>query len=199
MSFFLFILALVAGLVILRKMDRSKLKLILPVGAILITGLFIYYIFSGGGEKAALTGSERIDSIEATAGDTYGRLNIESGPVSSAKDRVAIARKRVKLPTPIQDVEFQMQDVNAGNDRSLPGATDRDYKLIMKVHPQNLGRWTTGFDKIRDYDYSWMENTPRFEKWGIQSQPEIYKRPGEESYILIFRRESIIAKRFEAH
>jgi len=198
MNFLIFLLAIVLGILIIRKISKRTLNRLLISGVLLITGVVIYFTFwnQSNGTSSAM---DRLDSLESVAGTNGPVLDIESTNINLSSDRVAMVKKRIKTASPILDAEFDIYDVNAGNSRSIPGASDRDYRVIMKIRSEYLLRWSKGMERVPDYDYSWMKSTPRFEKWKIQSRPKIYKRPNEESYVLIFNRENIVAKRFEVH
>jgi len=76
--------------------------------------------------------------ILLSCGDSSSK--IESKSYSSPEKRIQILKNHFNLKSEIIDAEYDIYDVNM-NPRSIPGATDRDYKIIVKINPSDFSKW----------------------------------------------------------
>ena len=68
------------------------------------------------------------------------RTTVKSSDIQSAKNRIKELGKLFVLRSEIIDAEYEIYDVNINN-RSIPGPTDRDYRVVLKVKPEDLEKW----------------------------------------------------------
>jgi hypothetical protein len=72
-----------------------------------------------------------------------------------AAERIGILEKRFKLRTPVLAAWYILYDANTSA-RSVPGATDRDFRVCLKVKTSDVSRW---YDRNRitsfPHDFSW--------------------------------------------
>lgn len=88
------------------------------------------------------------------AGTPAGVNTVRSVDIPAA-ERIGILEKRLKLRTPVLAAWYILYDANTSA-RSVPGATDRDFRVCLKVKPSDVSRWydrnsITSFP----HDFSW--------------------------------------------
>lgn len=65
---------------------------------------------------------------------------IESKKYKTKQERIKVLKKYFKLRSEILDARYTIFDVNLNN-RSIPGPTSRDFKVIVKIDPANFQKW----------------------------------------------------------
>ena len=93
--------------------------------------LLLIVLMSCGGS------SDKIDRINDSSSDT---CKIESKNYSSPEKRIQVLKNHFNLKSEVIDAEYDIYDVNM-NPRSIPGPTDRDYKIIVKINPPDFSKW----------------------------------------------------------
>ncbi|MEL6820147.1 MAG: hypothetical protein AAFP70_00200 [Calditrichota bacterium] len=127
--------------------------------------------------------------------------SLDSHEISSRLDRVNTLRAEIKAPTDFYDAEFQLFNVNGfSNSRiSVPGASSWDYKFVVKLNMADISPWLEGFEEMSraEYDQSWTNDLTKHmpERWSRSDSPEMYKRPGQDVVIILYRSEGILFKR----
>lgn len=86
-----------------------------------------------------------------------------SGPVLTSKnsnneERIKVLKQEIAVKSTIEWTEFELFDVNR-NDRNVPGASNKDYQIIIKTYPDKIENWTK--DKQNwitsfPHDYQWI-------------------------------------------
>jgi hypothetical protein len=116
--------------------------------------------------------------------------------------RIDIFHGEIKSPE-IIDVEYDFFNVNGfSNSRTLvPGASDVDYKYVVKVDTAYISWWTEG--KVRDeandsFNCTWCDELIEVRKknWLFTSRPEHYHQVGDVS-VTVYRPEGIIFLRYK--
>lgn len=59
----------------------------------------------------------------------------------SDTEKIKIIKEKIEVKSPIEWTEFELFDVN-GDARSIPGPSSKDYKIVIKVHPDFIAEWT---------------------------------------------------------
>lgn len=126
---------------------------------------------------------------------------LDSKEYPNKKDRIKIVSENVILASKIYDTEFKLFNVNGfTNTRNLdvPGASSWHYELVVKIDSNDISPWLQGFIEIKhlNSDWSWANqlNKTRKENWESTSKPLFYKRPNEEVYIILYKKEGILYK-----
>jgi hypothetical protein len=127
---------------------------------------------------------------------------LRSIDLNNSSERVDVLSKEIKVFSPIKDAEFELFYVNGFHTKrntSVPGASSYDYKFALKIHVNDISKWTEGFvrnDSLK-YDDRWTESLIQIRKnnWKRHSKPFIFERKGEDTRLFVFLDEGIIFKR----
>lgn len=123
---------------------------------------------------------------------------MNSENLTTPKARTEAVSKYFNVRTEIKDVEFDIYDVNLNN-RSIPGPSDRDYKMAFLLPEGKIDPWlsdvvVTSFPK----DYSWgLELIKGNDNFTLGSEPEMYT--GDNKTVILFRKENILFMRIQQH
>jgi len=124
--------------------------------------------------------------------------HVNSENLTTPKARTEAVSKYFNVRTEIKDVEFDIYDVNLNN-RSIPGPSDRDYKMAFLLPEGKIDPWlsdvvVTSFPK----DYSWgLELIKGNDNFTLGSEPEMYT--GDNKTVILFRKENILFMRIQQH
>lgn len=72
-----------------------------------------------------------------SCGETRNGINSKG---QQTDKKVQVLKLFIKIKSPIKDAEFQLYDVNH-NGNSIPGASDKNYKIILFVEPKDVSLW----------------------------------------------------------
>ena len=110
--------------------------------------------------------------------------------------KIAFLRKYLVMPSQVQATEFHIEYHD--NDGGLvPGPSEWDMRVVMKVDPAKLPLWTDGFTPAEGADLSWGYTLlPSEKRWAIKSKPKVYQRG--HAVVAIFETEGIVFKRVHA-
>lgn len=134
----------------------------------------------------------------------YGCSNnnrLTSENMNNKKKRIQTLRNEIEVLSELENVEFDLYNVNGfSNSRAtIPGASSYDYKICLKVNPDDVEEWLTGMFKFTptEYDDGWMTDITltRKKDWKITSEPEFYTRKGDNVILILYRKDGIIFKR----
>ncbi|MBN1525364.1 MAG: hypothetical protein JW904_12825 [Spirochaetales bacterium] len=91
------------------------------------------------------------------SGCPAGSNRVTSREFKTSVERVHALKKYYHPKTGIIDTEFDIFDVNMNAERSIPGASSRDFKLILYVAPGDIDAWidTTEITSF-PVDYNWV-------------------------------------------
>lgn len=121
--------------------------------------------------------------------------HVTSSEIKTSQERIGKLKKYFTPKTDILDTEFDIFDVNIDATRSIPGATSKDFKIVLLVDPINMDSWTID-TKISSstVDYQWIsdliKNNSNFKP---VSKPLLFTGVGRE--VIIFKVEGIIGIR----
>jgi hypothetical protein len=116
-----------------------------------------------------------------------------SSDFSDDQAKVEFLKKYLKMYSEIEATEFHVryQDNSGG---LVPGPSDWDMQVVMKMPKDKVGLWTRGLEKTVEADLSWGDDLlPNDERWAIRSKPMIYSRGS--SVVAVFESEGIVFKR----
>ena len=124
---------------------------------------------------------------------------IDSTSIKTTAKRIqALENEDLVLFSKILDTEFDIYNVNRKNTRGIPGPSDWDYKIALKVNANDVPAWTKGYIPITapNLDLSWglnlIKNKPN---WTIKSTPQLYKNKNNNAILVVYTPENIILKR----
>lgn len=70
--------------------------------------------------------------------------------------RIQVLEKAIKLKSAILSTEFVLYDANGSG--SVPGASSKDYKVFIRLRPEDIHLWTA--DKA-----NWITSFPKDRDW----------------------------------
>jgi hypothetical protein len=126
---------------------------------------------------------------------------LDSDDYENKMERIEKLKMEIKPFSDFQDAEFELFNVNGFQNQrtSVPGASSWDYKFVIKVDTVNISKWTTGMTEVdlTEYNDSWTKEIikDRKQNWQTFSNPQYFKRNGENVTMLVFKNEGIIYKR----
>lgn len=129
----------------------------------------------------------------------YNNSNrILSKNIDDTDKKIETLKKYFKVRSPILDTEYDIYDVNINN-RSIPGPTDRDYKIILKVDTYYLDAWTenevvTSFPFKFDWANDLIANKDAFDLTGPAM---MYS--GQNKTMMVYNKTGIILIRIVQH
>ncbi len=117
---------------------------------------------------------------------------VKSSFYKTKEERINSLKNFFHPRSEIKDAEFEIYDVNMNN-CSIPGPTDRDYRIAVIMDTVYLDKWKDEnmHRAVKPFNYEWgielIKNNPAY---NISTLPEAYKTDGREMYI--FKKEGII-------
>lgn len=85
-----------------------------------------------------------------------GKNRIRSIEYSASDKRIAVLSELITMKSAVIDAAFDLYNVNM-NPRTIPGATDIDYKVVILVSPENVAAWSVGKSlSSLSHDTSWV-------------------------------------------
>ena len=82
----------------------------------------------------------------------------------SLEQRILELGKAISLKSDVLDTEFVLYDANRSS--SVPGASNKDYKVFIRVRSAEVHKWTDGKD-------NWLTSFPKDHSW----LPELVRDP----------------------
>ncbi len=120
-----------------------------------------------------------------------------SGQFATDAEKTAFLRRYVTLYSAVEATEFHIvYHDNAGG--RIPGPSDWDMRVALKVAPANEPAWTSGLQEVSPIgiDLSWGTELPLSDSlWARTSAPRVYQRAGGGVIVAAFATEGIILKR----
>jgi hypothetical protein len=132
-------------------------------------------------------------------GDTSATLTTDTASAQFATDaeKIAFLRRHVTLYSAVETTEFHIiYHDNAGG--RVPGPSDWDMRVALKVAPTDVAAWTSGLHKIdgAGVDLSWgTDLLPDIPRWARTSQSWVYERTGGGVMVAAFASNGVILKR----
>ncbi|OGC05566.1 hypothetical protein A2230_08730 [candidate division WOR-1 bacterium RIFOXYA2_FULL_36_21] len=171
----------------------SKQKLIfIFIG---IFGVFLIAFLAVAGNKM---------TYRATLGNSYKSLTTKTKSTSflSKQDKFNFLEKYIKFFSPIIDTEYYIDyHDNSANGMTIPGPSDYDMFIVLKVAPKDVNKWLAGFEEISSVQMcQWLkklfDGRPELNSnsWKRISRPSFLMRKNGSAYIIAFLNEGIIFK-----
>lgn len=125
---------------------------------------------------------------------------VESRNYSSSAKRINVLKRYFKTRSDILDTVFKIYDVNM-NTRSIPGPTDRDYQIILKIDPKEIDTWhepqsVTSFPFEYDWAFALLKETGHND-FDLSGSKIFYS--SENKKMIIFQDTGVIFIRIEQH
>ncbi len=122
--------------------------------------------------------------------------HVSSVGIANCEDRVLELKKYFNLKSNIIDTHFKIYDANLNN-RSVPGATSRDYKIALKLDPSLILKWTNDVKPVKNpNDLAWA-NDPvitSLEGFSVSEMPQYLGN--EYKQLIVYPKSGIIFLRF---
>jgi len=131
-------------------------------------------------------------------GDTGVSLTTDTYSAQFARDaeKFAFLRRYVTLSSAVEATEFHIvYHDNAGG--RVPGPSDWDMRVALKVAPADVPAWTSGLHEIdgAGVDLWWgTDLLPNIPRWARASQPRIYERTEDGVIVATYAPEGVILK-----
>lgn len=111
--------------------------------------------------------------------------------------KIQFLKKYVKLNSEISAAEFHIRYHD--NSQGVPGPSDYDMQIIMKMPTENLPLWITGMKQTQEpVDFSWARKLALgSRKWAVASKPATYENG--RTTMAVFRPEGIVYKRISSN
>lgn len=133
--------------------------------------------------------------------DFSSSSKLDSDEYGDKMERIEILKNEIKYHSDILDAEYELFNVNGfkNSRQSIPGASSWDYKFAIRIDPNDVSKWTSGFSKsnIAFADEKWTKEiiVNRIKNWETSSEPECFIRDNEKVIMFVFKEEGIIFKR----
>jgi len=117
--------------------------------------------------------------------------------IDEPSKRIERLKEYYNLKSEIIDTEFEIFDVNYNANRSIPGPTNRDYKIVVLVKPEYIDDWTNEFT-ITSFplNYDWVDELIKDNNnFNIYTSPMMYTGVNKE--LILFEKEGIILIRIK--
>jgi hypothetical protein len=125
------------------------------------------------------------------AAEAKRTTDTRSSDFSDDQAKMAFLKKYLKMYSEIEATEFHVRYQD--NSGLVPGPSNWDMQVVMKIPRDKLGPWTTGLKKTDQADLSWgYDLLPKDERWAIRSKPTIYCRG--QTVVAVFESEGIVFK-----
>ena len=131
-------------------------------------------------------------------GETSASLTTDTHSAQFATDaeKIAFLDRYITLYSAVEATEFHIvyHDNAAG---AVPGPSDWDMRVALKVAPADVSAWTNGLQEINSagVDLSWgTDLIPDTSSWTLASQPRVFERAGGGVLVAAFAAEGVILK-----
>lgn len=107
--------------------------------------------------------------------------------------KIQFLKRYLSFPTAVEAAEFHVvYHDNSGG--MVPGPSDWDMQVVLKVAPQDLSAWTHNLKVTSEQqDLAWGYRLAQQRGWKPQSKPKVYTGAGK--IVAVFEKEGFIFKR----
>ncbi len=128
---------------------------------------------------------------------TQSQNHIYSHDFHTSLDRINALKKCFVLRTEIFDTAFDIYDVNMNN-RTIPGPTDRDYRIVLKMDSSYIREWIKDV-QITSFpiNYDWAKELLKENNFSIGSVSGIFTGPDKQ--VIVFQNDGIILFRIRQY
>ncbi len=126
---------------------------------------------------------------------------MNSSSIVDKEKRISALMSEINEPSEILDAEFLLFNVNGftHSRASLPGASGWDYKFVVRIDSSNIDKWIDNrFFRSNNFESEWADKLikSRDVNWETDSEPEYYRTSDSLVFLIVYRKECIIYKRF---
>ena len=160
-------------------------KKMIFTSCLLLVGITVVLIVASG----SLSDDSFLERQNNKTTDTW------SFEFKEADEKLAFLSEYLTMPSDIIDAEYHIvyHDNSAG---MIPGPSDWDIRVALKVKPENIPLWLDGFTAVSPEEIDliwWSELASGSISWS-NANAEYYKRDNGFSYLVIFPDENVILK-----
>jgi hypothetical protein len=136
--------------------------------------------------------------IPSSGTKTSGSLttDTQSAQLATDAEKIAFLRRYITLYSAVETTEFHIvYHDNAGG--AVPGPSDWDMRVALKVAPANISAWTSGLQESEGagVDLTWgTDLLPDASRWARTTQPRVYERASGGVLVAAFAPEGVIFK-----
>jgi hypothetical protein len=95
-----------------------------------------------------------------------------SSQFATNKEKIAFLERYLKLPTKVEAAEFHIVYYDNSQGR-VPGPSDWDMRVIVKVAPENIDRWLESLAETTEpFDITWVYEFAK--DWQLTSSPKFF-------------------------
>lgn len=107
---------------------------------------------------------------------------VNSKNLTTPEERISKLKNYFHLRGNTLDAEFDIFDVNIGASRSIPGASSRDYNVVLLLDANETNLWKEDVtESTSPLDYSWAEDLVKNnQNFSTTGTPEFYTSPNKE-------------------
>ena len=122
--------------------------------------------------------------------------NTWSANIKDHDGKIEFMEKYLVCPTKVLDAEYHIvfQDNSKG---LVPGPSDWRITAMIKINPDDIAEWTKNMEEISEKQ---MDRTMLDEltipDWDLSGEAAYYKRPNEQSYLVVYEKQGILLKYF---
>lgn len=118
-----------------------------------------------------------------------------SAQFANDAEKIAFLKQYLTLHSEIEGTEFHIRyyDHSMG---LVPGPSDWDIQVVLKIAPENLSAWTSGWQlgSSQNVDLSWgYALLPQEPRWKVESQPAVSIQLND--VMAVFEQEGILFRR----
>ena len=112
------------------------------------------------------------------------------------EEKLSFLTEYIVAPSEILDAEYHIffHDNSGG---LVPGPSDWDIRVAIKIKPENIFLWTEDFEKTTSAEINltwWNKLSTDYILWTDNANVEFYKRENKFSYLVVFKDAGIILK-----
>jgi hypothetical protein len=143
-----------------------------------VCGSLLYFV------RGRESGKSTIDRASLTT-DT------QSSRFATKEEAIQFLEPYLDLPTVIEDTAYHI--VYHDNSQGVPGPSDWDMKIALKVSSQDIDAWLEGYAVSSEpFDITWGYEFAETRGWTIATKPAFYTKAGEQ--IAVFISEGVMFK-----
>jgi hypothetical protein len=106
------------------------------------------------------------------------------------EEAIVFLEPYIKLTTKPLDLAYHI--VYHDNSQGIPGPSDWDMKLAVKVLPEDIDKWLEGASVTEPFDMSWVSELLKGKDWNVSSELVFYTGLGEQ--LAVYKTEGVILK-----
>ena len=101
-----------------------------------------------------------------------------SSQFTTQEEALVFLEPYIKLATKPVDLAYHI--VYQDNSQGVPGPSDWDMKIAVKLSTEDMSKWLEGFSVTEPFDMSWVSEVLKDKNWNLSGEPTFYSRAGEQ-------------------